>query len=1405
MKKILNILLSFVTVTLVAACGFDDSGLQDRLSEIQKRIAELQSRIDDANKQIESLGLLTSGNVVTSVSQNSDGSYVLSYLDSKGAEKSMVVAAMDQMLNVPTMGVRKGEDGLFYWTVTTKGATVDFTIDGKAVPVAGKTPVISVDEQGYWTADGTRILDANGNAVEASDGNSAVFKAVAKDEEGNLSITLGNGTSFTIPVQNSLNLKISTAVKLSVANLLSTVTVGYELTGTSAESAIVDFADVDGVNAELVKEENKVEVTFSPDFTSGHIILMATDLDKTTVLRPVFFEKIKETTLHISTPSDLVTFAQRVNAQDGAEQLEVYLDQDINMSSVSDWTPVGNGKFNGSTVTGPAFKGTFNGNGHKITGLKMNLAADAESGAVCGLFGILSGAQVKNVTIGENSSLTAASTKFSCAGPVAGAVVNSVIDGCSSFAEIKVSGGADNVSVRVGGIAGSMFCDGESPAKLLNSNNYGRITSTNAVNTKNGATAFSIGGVLGLVESAAAENRAMVEKCQNNGEMDVQASRHGGVVATMNKNATVSECTNLAELRNSDVKASNTRVAGIVSAMGTNTSVLNCTNRGNVLFTVAGETAKGYAAGIVGQTNDNNGNNVITGCENYGSVLSDIFNNTDATKRFIAIIVANSNQKAITISDNKVGGKIGPYSDASAVVDITADNFNSYIYVTPGKLPSKVENNVFAGNIVKKGIASAEDLVAFAAAVNAGQSTAQWEDEEGGINLLNDIDMSSVTNWTPIGNGTYSVASNRLSLAGPKFTGKFNGQGYKFKNFNMTANLATAGGTYGLFGIIASGAVVENFTFDSSCSLTVNSTGAAATHGLIAGLLYDGTVRDVHNYASMTFKGKAASDKAQFMALIGYIFAANQDVIVDSVDNFGEIVAENLAGNATSGATTIHIAGIVGFSTTTADTQHFITISDSSNEGNITSATCRTSGICAACNRRTKLVNCINKGNQLNSCPGPDKGRIGNITCIVTNESSLTGCINYGNIISTTSARTAGIANLPNNCSVTNCANYGKVQSDSQYRGLFWAYNSAAASWSNCIAGGTVGTYNGGDGVDDSYTEETKSTYLGIQTGMTVLTDITYLIGVKEPDQPSESKAKLKILFIGNSFTKDAVEHIPGMLAAAGITDIKLYHMYYGGRRVFEYNDGYSSSADYHCYQCENGASTWTDVTGHSLHEIVSSDKWDIVTIQEHTGRAVAWDWTASQKAAFEGLVSKIKADCPDKTPEFYYIMSQAYHDLGKIATADRGSVTFSSTAEMYDIIVSTTKKLMADIPFKDVIATGTYLQNMRTSVLNNALDLSRDGYHMDYGIARYGAACMIFEKLISPSFDNILLDGNSYRYSNSSTTMGSFSTPVTDANAPVALKAARYALAKPYEITSMVEVPINGVADIPYDNGTKE
>ena len=410
---------------------------------------------------------------------------------------------------------------------------------------------------------------------------------------------------------------------------------------------------------------------------------------------------------------------------------------------------------------------------------------------------------------------------------------------------------------------------------------------------------------------------------------------------------------------------------------------------------------------------------------------------------------------------------------------------------------------------------------------------------------------------------------------------------------------------------------------DSSCSLEVTATASIAT-GIVAGYVHDATIRDVTNHAPMTFKGKAGS-VFMSMAMIGQVYCQENGITIDSCHNNGEIIAEN-TDNLEAGAKAYHIAGVVGFAHALSGSTAMTTVSDCSNSGNITSATGRSAGIVGAMNRNIQLVNCENTGNQLNTMPKEDGSRLGNITCNITAGCKMTGCVNRGNLVSTTKGRCGGITSLSNTAVFENCANYGEVLTDGQYRGLFWAYNTAEATWKNCVASGKVGTYGGGTAVYDEYTETAKAQYLGVQKSGTAssLIDITYLIGVKEPDQ-SDVQAELSILFIGNSFTMDAVTHLPGMLQAAGLDKVHMIHMYYGGRLVSQYNSGWTSSSDYKLYECLPGSTTWTTTNNANLAEVAASKKWDIVTIQEHTGNAAAWTWNATAQSNIQGLVDKVK------------------------------------------------------------------------------------------------------------------------------------------------------------------------------------
>ena len=1118
----------------------------------------------------------------------------------------------------------------------------------------------------------------------------------------------------------------------------------------------------------------------------------------------------------IATAQDLVDFATAVNTGASIEkwqdaQGDVVLLNDIDMKDVASWTPIGNGKFVGSvsgvnshvsTYEGAAFTGVFDGKGYSIKNIKLIADLTADQTAY-GLFGILDGATVKNLTIGapegDSSELSFHSANGSDVGVIAGAVMSSTIENCVNYAPMHARGtGVDNVRATMGAFGGFIYADEAKGGSVLKDLvNYGTIIAEGDKNTKNGATSIMAAGIAGITNGTTTitSARNLVYNCVNYGEMTSSVPRTSGIIAAVNQYTDVELCKNYGDQTNSNA---GTRVGMITATMSNYTTLKDCENHGDAIMT-GGSSAQ--VAGLVCLLNSPSCS--ISGGGNYGNIIGDITHTS-----YKGLLVANFS-KFEKVENVVAGGGIGTYNGGNYVMEtVTSDNYMTYIGKYSSANAAKITNITFNGSAEETpGISTAQDLVDFAAAVNSGASIEKWQAKDGGVNLLADIDLSSVENWVPIGNAICVPGTADPEITGNAWTGKFDGNGRKIKGLKMVAAGAEDGANYGLFGVLAPGALVQNFIIDSSCSLEVTSSAVTA-NGVLAGYVYDATVRDVTSYAPMTFKGTAGDKKFMSMALIGQVCCEKEGVVMDSCHNYGEIVAENTE-NLQASATAYHIAGLVGFAHALSGATVMTTISDCSNYGNMTSATARTSGIVAACNRNVQLSNCVNHGDQFNTFPKQGGGRLGNITCNITAGCSMTGCINYGDLISTTGARSGGIASLTNTAVFENCANYGEILTDDANRGLFWGYNGSVHTWKNCVAGGKVGTYNNGSPVYDSYTEEEKVKYLGVfKAGVdSVLENITYQVGSTQPGA-GEGEAELSILFIGNSFTKDAVEHLPGLLKAAGLDKVQLTHMYYGGRLVSEYYAGWSTSSDYKCYECGPGATTWTETTGKTLKQVAESRSWDIITIQEHTGNAAAWTWNSTAQANLQGMINSAKATQTGAMPKFYYIMSQAYFNMDKIGSGSKPSMTWTDQAGMWEVIASFGKKVMENVSFDGIISTGVMLQNLRTSPLDNDMNLTRDGYHMDNGISRYGAACTVFETLITPKY-GIKLDSNSYRYAVENTSTSAYCTPVTDANAPVALKAARYAIANPYVVTDMSDVkedlPGNSIGDVEYEEGSKE
>lgn len=178
-----------------------------------------------------------------------------------------------------------------------------------------------------------------------------------------------------------------------------------------------------------------------------------------------------------------------------------------------------------------------------------------------------------------------------------------------------------------------------------------------------------------------------------------------------------------------------------------------------------------------------------------------------------------------------------------------------------------------------------------------------------------------------------------------------------------------------------------------------------------------------------------------------------------------------------------------------------------------------------------------------------------------------------------------------------------------------------------------------------------------------------------------------------------------------------------------------------------------------------------------------AWEWSETVRNAIFGLCDNIRKAQPLHRPTICYIMAQAY---GKSNTSVYPRY-FKSQQEMFEAIVAQVRKITEKTCIDLVIPSGTSLQNLRTSSLNkdNGMDLTRDSYHMDYGISRYAAAVTVFRTLVTPC-TGVGVETNTYRYSTSSTSDTGYSTPVTDANAPTAIRAGLEACRVPYTVTDM-------------------
>lgn len=199
-------------------------------------------------------------------------------------------------------------------------------------------------------------------------------------------------------------------------------------------------------------------------------------------------------------------------------------------------------------------------------------------------------------------------------------------------------------------------------------------------------------------------------------------------------------------------------------------------------------------------------------------------------------------------------------------------------------------------------ISTAEELTAFAAAVNGGES---FSGEA--VVLDADVDLADVE-WTPIGNGTRSGKT----YTGNAFKGEFDGKGHTIsnvkaslfgivdggtvKNVSLSADIneTTADSVGAAVAVLCGGGTVEGV----SVSGTV--TGIKGVGGVVGRMLVEGTITGCTNSAAVTQTGD--SDSAGGIVGKAYYTEAGKEMTISDCTNSGVVTSTYAAG------------GIAGFS-----------------------------------------------------------------------------------------------------------------------------------------------------------------------------------------------------------------------------------------------------------------------------------------------------------------------------------------------------------------------------------------------------------------------------------------------------------------------------------------------------------
>lgn len=358
-RLILTLLASFALLpcctSITDEMNKSNQALEERIKENADKIAALEKRCEELNFNLDALRktvqALQDNDFIKSVTPlyDKDGITVIGYNISFVKSGEIRVFAGENGKDgedgkpgdpgndgndghSPVVGIAKGADGVYYWTLDGEWLTDS---DGQRIKAEGKngvTPQFRITDD-YWEISYNGGKDWASLGKATGDTGKSFFENVS-DFEDKVTLTLADGSVITIPKYKKPVIKFSIEDNETGAVSGIDVIVGYQISNAS-EGTVVSVSSDGNYAAKIVKDSplsGKLTITPPTPYTDGFVNVTLTD--------DYGYSQVEVINFH----QNLISFAEgpeyQIPPEGGLVEIPYSLNFDHEVRTTSDWLKI---------------------------------------------------------------------------------------------------------------------------------------------------------------------------------------------------------------------------------------------------------------------------------------------------------------------------------------------------------------------------------------------------------------------------------------------------------------------------------------------------------------------------------------------------------------------------------------------------------------------------------------------------------------------------------------------------------------------------------------------------------------------------------------------------------------------------------------------------------------------------------------------------------------------------------------------------------------------------------------------------------------------------------------------------------------------------------------------------------